>query len=309
MSSSVAGAVSPTRQALRRVRRDRSARVGLGLVVALIVVAAASPLLVKLSGQDAFTYHIDLLDPVRGNAPRGSFGGVSGEHWFGVEPLTGRDLFSIVVLGLRTSLVIAIVVTAVTTVVGTLLGITAAYVGGWFDAILSRLLDFLFGFPQLVFMIALGIIVPAKVPRTVLLVGVLSVFGWAGLARLIRAQARSLVTREFVEAARSVGSSGWWVITRELLPNLLGPVLVIATLSIPGYIGAEAALSFLGVGVPPPTPSLGRSISDSIAWVYTGTDPWFMVFPGIALFVAVLGFTLLGDGVRDAFDVRLRRTH
>ncbi|HEY3556100.1 MAG TPA: ABC transporter permease, partial [Kribbella sp.] len=279
MSSSVAGTVSPTRQALRRVRRDRSARVGFVLVALLIVIAAVAPLLVRLAGQDATTYHIDLLDPARGNAPRGALGGISGEHWFGVEPLTGRDMFSIVVLGLRTSLVIAITVTAITTVIGTLLGISAAYFGGWYDAIVSRLLDFLFGFPQLVFMIALGIIVPAKVSRTLLLVGVLSVFGWAGLARLIRNQARSLVTREFVEAARSVGSTGWMVITRELLPNLLGPVLVIATLAIPGYVGAEAALSFLGVGVPPPTPSLGRSISDSIAWVYTGADPWFLLFP------------------------------
>lgn len=309
MSSSVAGAVSPTRQALRRVRRDRSARVGVVLVVVLIVLAAAAPLLVKLSGQDPYTYHLDLLDPARGNAPKGPMGGVSSEHWFGVEPLTGRDLFSIVVLGLRTSLAIAIVVTVVTTVIGTLVGISAAYFGGWYDAVVSRLLDFLFGFPQLVFMIALGIVVPASVPRALLLCGVLSVFGWATLARLIRNQARSLVNREFVEAARSVGSSGWHVIARELLPNLLGPVLVIATLAIPGYIGAEAALSFLGVGVPPPTPSLGRSISDSIAWVYTGADPWFLVFPGTALFLAVLGFTLLGDGVRDAFDVRLRRTH
>jgi peptide/nickel transport system permease protein len=307
VSSSVAGTVSPTRQALRRVRRDRSARLGAVIVAALIVIAAAAPLLVKLTGQDAYTYHIDLLDPTRGNAPRGAIGGVSGDHWFGVEPLTGRDLFSIVVLGLRTSLVIAIVVTAITTVVGTLLGIGAAYAGGWFDAIISRLLDFLFGFPQLVFMIALGIVIPARVPRPLLLIGVLSLFGWATLARLIRNQSRSLVAREFVEAARSVGSSGWDVITRELLPNLLGPVLVIATLAIPGYIGAEAALSFLGVGVPPPTPSLGRSISDSIAWVYTGADPWFLVFPGLMLFLAVLGFTLLGDGVRDAFDVRLRR--
>jgi peptide/nickel transport system permease protein len=308
VSSSVAGTVSPTRQALRRVRRDRSARVGFVLVALLIVIAAVAPLLVRLAGQDATTYHIDLLDPARGNAPRGALGGISGDHWFGVEPLTGRDMFSIVVLGLRTSLVIAITVTAITTVIGTLLGISAAYFGGWYDAIVSRLLDFLFGFPQLVFMIALGIIVPAKVSRTLLLVGVLSVFGWAGLARLIRNQARSLVTREFVEAARSVGSTGWMVITRELLPNLLGPVLVIATLAIPGYVGAEAALSFLGVGVPPPTPSLGRSISDSIAWVYTGADPWFLLFPGAMLFLAVLGFTLLGDGVRDAFDVRLRRT-
>jgi len=222
--------------------------------------------------------------------------------------VSGRDLFAITVLGLRTSLFIAVVVTLITTVVGTLAGISAAYFGGWYDAVLSRLLDFLFGFPQLVFMIALGIVVPARFPRWLLLILVLSLFGWAGLARLIRNQARSLVAREFVEAARSVGSSGWMVITRELLPNLIGPVLVVATLAIPGYIGAEAALSFLGVGVPPPTPSLGRSISDSIAWVYTGADPWFLLFPGTMLFFAVLGFTLLGDGVRDAFDVRLRRT-
>jgi peptide/nickel transport system permease protein len=309
VSSSVAGAVSPTRLALRRVRRDRSARAGVVLVVGLIVIAAVAPLLVKLAGQDAYTYHIDLLDPARGNAPRGAIGGVSGDHWFGVEPLTGRDLFSIVVLGLRTSLFIAVVVTLITTVVGTLVGISAAYFGGWYDAVVSRLVDFLFGFPQLVFMIALGIIVPAGFPRWLLLILVLSVFGWAGLARLIRNQARSLVAREFVEAARSVGSSGWHVVTRELLPNLLGPVLVVATMAVPGYIGAEAALSFLGVGVPPPTPSLGRSISDSIAWVYTGADPWFLVFPGAALFLAVLGFTLVGDSVRDAFDVRLRRAN
>ena len=309
MRSSVVAAVSPTRQALRRVRRDRNARFGAWLVAALIVIAVAAPLLVKLSGQDAYTYNIDLLDPAKGGAPKGALGGVSADHWFGVEPLTGRDLLSIVVLGLRTSLAIAIVATLITTVVGTLVGISAAYFGGWYDGVVSRLLDFLFGFPQLVFMIALGIIVPAEFPRWLLLILVLSVFGWAGLARLIRGQARSLATREFVEAARSVGSSGWHVITRELLPNLLGPVLVIATMAIPGYIGAEAALSFLGVGVPPPTPSLGRSISDSIVWVYTGTDPWFMVFPGIMLFLAVLGFTLLGDGVRDAFDVRLRRAN
>jgi peptide/nickel transport system permease protein len=271
VSSSVAGTVSPTRQALRRVRRDRSARVGVVIVVLLIVVAAAAPLLVKLTGQDA--------------------------------------LISIVVLGLRTSLFIAVVATVVTTVVGTLIGVSAAYFGGWYDAVVSRLIDFLCGSPQLVFMIALGIIVPAAFPRWLLLILVLSVVGWARLARLIRNQAMSLVAREFVEAARSVGSSGWHVITRELLPNLLGPVLVVATLAVPGYITAEAALSFLGVGVPPPTPSLGRSISDSIAGVYTGADPWFLAFPGAALFLAVLGFTLLGDGVRDAFDVRMRRAN
>ncbi|QNE22412.1 ABC transporter permease [Kribbella qitaiheensis] len=307
MGSEVVSAVSPTRQAFRRVRRDRSARFGAVLVVVLVLIAIAAPLLAKLEGQDAYTYNIGLLDPLRGNAPRGAVGGFGADHWFGIEPLTGRDLFAIVVLGLRTSLFIAIVVTLITTVVGTLVGISAAYFGGWYDAVVSRLLDFLFGFPSLLFMIALGIIVPARFPRWLLLIVVLSVFGWAGLARLIRNQARSLVEREFVEAARSSGSSGWHIVTRELLPNLLGPVLVIATMAVPGIIGAEAGLSFLGVGVPPPTPSLGRSISDSIVWVYTGADPWFLAFPGAMLFLAVLGFTLLGDGVRDAFDVRLRR--
>ncbi|GAA0955126.1 ABC transporter permease [Kribbella koreensis] len=307
MSASVASVASPTRLALRRVRRDRSARLGAWLVIFLLVIAVAAPLLVKLTGQDPYSYNIGLLDPARGGAPKGAIGGASAEHWFGVEPLTGRDLFSRVVLGLRTSLLIAVVVTLITTTVGTLVGISAAYFGGWYDAVVSRVLDFLFGFPQLVFMIALGIIVPAKFPRWLLLILVISVFGWAGLARLIRGQARSLVTREFVEAARSVGSSGWHIITRELLPNLLGPILVVATMAVPGFIGLEAALSFLGVGVPPPTASLGRAISDSIVWVYTGADPWFLIFPGLMLFVTVLGFTLLGDGVRDGFDVRLRR--
>jgi peptide/nickel transport system permease protein len=309
VGSEVVATISPTRQAFRRVRRDRSARLGAVLVIALVLIAATAPLLAKLEGQDAYTYNISLLDPLRGNAPSGALGGVSADHWFGVEPLTGRDLFAITVLGLRTSLFIAVVVTMITTVVGTLVGISAAYFGGWYDAVVSRLLDFLFGFPQLIFMIALGIIVPARFPRWLLLILVLSAFGWAALARLIRNQAKSLVTREFVEAARSVGSTGWHVVTRELLPNLLGPVLVVATMHVPAVIGTEAALSFLGVGVPPPTPSLGRSISDSIVWVYTGTDPWFLFFPGIMLFLAVLGFTLLGDGVRDGFDVRLRRAN
>ena len=148
MSSSVAATVSPTRQALRRVRRDRSARFGAWLVAALIVIAVAAPLLVKLSGQDAYTYHIDLLDPARGGRAEGcARRGAAADHWFGVEPLTGRDLFSIVVLGLRTSLAIAIVVTLITTVVGTLVGISAAYFGGWYDGVVSRLLDFLFGLP------------------------------------------------------------------------------------------------------------------------------------------------------------------
>jgi peptide/nickel transport system permease protein len=200
--------VSPTRQALRRVRRDRSSRFGAVLVIALVVVAAAAPLLAKLERQDPYTYNIALLDPARGNAPLGSLGGVSAQHWFGVEPLTGRDLFAIVVLGMRTSLFIGVSITVISTVIGTLMGISAAYFGGWYDAVVSRFLDFLFGFPALIFIVALSIIVPAGFPRWLLLILALSLFSWAGLARLIRNQAMSRRPQQVTPRPRPSGGAG-----------------------------------------------------------------------------------------------------
>lgn len=288
----------------RAVRADRGVLVAAVVIVVLLLLALAAPLLAALEGQDPFTYHNEALNPANGT-PAGVLGGVSAAHWFGVEPLTGRDLFAIVAYGARTSFLIGTVSTVVATVVGVLLGVAAAYRGGWADRTVVWVADVLLGFPSLVFMIALGAIAPASVPRSLLLVAIIGFFGWPRVARIVRSETLSLKQRTFVSAARSLGARPWHVLTVGLLPNLWASILVVATLSIPANIGTEAALSFLGVGVPPPTPSWGRSISDAIGWV--ATDPMFLIFPGAALFAATWAFNVLGDGLRDALDPRLGR--
>lgn len=283
------------------LRGDRWAQAGAAAIVLLVVVAIAAPLLAALEGQDPYTYHTGALDPANGTGS-GPLGGISGAHWFGVEPLTGRDLFAIVAYGARTSFLIGVAATAVSVVIGVLLGASAGYTGGVWDTVVNRATDVLLGFPQLIFMIALGAVAPAGIPRPVLLIAVIGLFGWPRVARVVRAQTLSLRGRDFVKAAQALGAGGIHVFRRELLPNLWAPVIVLATVSIPEKIGLEAALSFLGVGIPPPTPSWGRSISDAIDWVRT--DPMFLIFPGAALFVATLGFNVLGDGLRDTLDPR-----
>jgi peptide/nickel transport system permease protein len=289
-------------RSLARLRQERWALAGGIAVLVLIVAGLCAPLLARLEGQSPYVYHLDLLDDARGNAPRGALGGVSTQHWFGVEPLTGRDLFTIVLYGLRTSLLVGIVATAIAVTVGLAVGLTAAYFGGITDTVLSRFMDVMFAFPGLIFMIALTALVPDSLPRVLVVIGVIAVFGWTAIARVIRGQATSLVNREFVLAARSLGAGWRWIVLHELLPNLVSTVIVFATLSVPAAVGTEAALSFLGVGIPPPSPDLGRSISDSIPWVQS--DVMFLLFPAGLLFLAVLGFNLFGDGIRDALDPR-----
>jgi peptide/nickel transport system permease protein len=281
------------------LRRDRWAQASAVIIVLIVVAAVAAPLLALIEGQDPYTYHTELLNPSNG-AGAGALGGISGSHWFGVEPLTGRDLFAIVTYGARTSFLIGVAATAVSVVLGVLLGASAGYVGGWWDSVVSRVTDVLLGFPQLIFMISLGAVAPAAIPRPLLLITVIGLFGWPRVARVIRAQTLSLRGRDFVRAARALGAGGAHVFRRELLPNLWAPIIVLSTVTIPANIGFEAALSFLGVGIPPPTPSWGRSISDAINWVQS--DPMFLIFPGAALFIATLAFNMLGDGLRDALD-------
>jgi peptide/nickel transport system permease protein len=294
---------SPARGSLaeiwRSLRKDRWAVAGAVVIVAFVVIALAAPLIAALEGQDPLSYHNDAL--VNG-VGKGPLGGISGAHWFGVEPLTGRDLFAIVVYGARTSFLIGVAATVVAVVIGVLLGASSAYLGGWWDRVITWVADVLLGFPQLVFMIALGAVAPPAIPKVLLLIVVIGFFGWARVARVVRSQTLSLKNRDFVSAARVLGASPWHVFRRELLPNLLAPIIVIATVTIPANIGLEAALSFLGVGIPPPTPSWGRTISDAIDWVRP--DPMFLIFPGLALFLATLAFNLLGDGIRDALDPR-----
>ncbi|GIH15559.1 ABC transporter permease [Rugosimonospora africana] len=286
----------------RRLLADRWAAIGAVVVVLLVLFAVLAPVLAGIEGQDAYTYHLDAL--ADSGAPLGSGGGMSGRHWFGVEPRTGRDLFAIVAFGARTSLLIGVGATAVAVLLGVAVGVTAGYFGGWYDRLISRGVDVLFGFPSLIFMIAVGAIVPARFPRSSLILLVIGFFGWPPVARVVRGQTLVLRRRTFVVASEAMGAGSVHVLVRQLLPNLGATVIVYATMLVPGMIGAEAALSFLGVGVPPPTPSWGRTIGSAIDWV--STDVMFLLFPGLALFAATLSFNLLGDGLRDALDPRLR---
>ncbi|HEY0216840.1 MAG TPA: ABC transporter permease [Cellulomonas sp.] len=284
----------------RRLVADRAALTG-GIVIGVyLLVALAAPLITRLVGVDPYTYHLDALGPT--GAPAGRWGGVSAQHWFGVEPLTGRDLFAIVVHGSRTSLLVGIGATVVATVVGTVLGTAAGYVGGWLDWLVARLIDVLIGLPALIFMIAVGAVVPTWFPRTALLVLIIGLFGWSGVARVVRGQTMSLRTAGFVRASRALGASHRHVMTAQILPNLAATIVVFSTIAVPSAIGSEAALSFLGVGVPPPTPSWGRSIGDAVSWFMV--DPMYLVFPGLALFGITLAFNVFGDGLRDALDPR-----
>jgi peptide/nickel transport system permease protein len=267
----------------------------------LVLLAVGADLLTANEGHNPYDYNNAALDP-RTGTPAGPLGGVSGEHWFGVEPLTGRDLFAIVAYGARTSLLIGVVSTAVSVVFGAVLGLLAGYLGGWPDRIISRVGDVMFGFPYLIFLIALGAVTPVSFPRPILLIILLGFFGWARVARIVRAQTLTLKQRSFVAASRVMGASTVQVLWRQLLPNLWAPIIVVGTLLVPERIAAEAALSFLGAGIPPPRPSWGRAIGSAVDWI--STDPMFLLFPGAALFVATLSLNLVGDGLRDVFDPR-----
>jgi len=289
-----------------RLRQDKVAMVGGIVVIFLILVAIFGPLLV----QNPTTYHSNLIDPVY-SRPKGPFGGISLAHPFGVEPVTGRDMLSRVVNGARVSLIIAFLSTALAVGIGVVMGVIAGYFGGWVDSVIARVMDIFLAFPLLVFAIALVGVIPSSAfglsgngLRIGLLIFVIGFFAWPYMGRIIRGQTLSLRQREFVDAARSMGARGPYVLFRELLPNLVGPILVYATLLIPTNILFEAALSYLGVGIIPPQPSWGGMISDAVSNGFYSVDPMYMIIPGLAIFITVMAFNLFGDGLRDALDPR-----
>jgi peptide/nickel transport system permease protein len=298
------------RIAWTRLKRDKVAMTGGAVIIFLVLVAVFAPLVAKLSGNSPNDFHQSLIDPDL-QIPKTKFGGISADHPFGVEPVNGRDLFSRIVYGSRISLLIAFLATALSMVIGVAMGVISGYFGGWVDAVISRFMDVFLAFPLLLFSIALVGVIPDHAfgltgdnLRIALLIFIIGFFSWPYIGRIIRGQTLSLREREFVDAARSLGARGGYVVVRELLPNLVAPILIYTTLLIPTNILFEAALSFLGVGVAPPTASWGGMLTD--ASQYYQIDVWFMVFPGLAIFVTVLAFNLFGDGLRDALDPRAR---
>jgi ABC-type dipeptide/oligopeptide/nickel transport system permease subunit len=295
-----------------RLRRDKVAIGGAIFVIFLVLVAICGPFLV----QNPDTYHPNLLNPTL-LSPNGPFGGISLAHPFGLEPETGRDVLSRIVNGARYSLLIASLATALAVAIGVFFGIIAGYFGGWVDALIARTMDVFLAFPLLVFAIALVGVLPTNADligislsgnglRIGMLIFIIGFFSWPYMGRIIRGQTLSLREREFVDAARSLGARGPYILFRELLPNLWGPILVYATLLIPTNILFEAALSYLGVGIIPPTPSWGEMLSDAVTNGYYYIDPMYMFIPGMAIFLTVMAFNLFGDGLRDALDPKSR---
>ncbi|MCO8274556.1 ABC transporter permease [Actinoplanes sp. TRM 88003] len=296
--------------AWRRLKRDKVAMAGAIVVIFLIVVAILAPVLTKWFGHPIDEYHIDQIDPTF-STPIGKFGGISREFLFGVEPTSGRDVFSRILYGAQTSLSVAFLSAVLSTILGTIFGLAAGFLGGWVDAVISRIMDFLLAFPQLLFAIALVSVLPDSFlffgdrwSRVFVLVGVIGFFGWPYIGRIVRGQTLSLREREFVEASRSMGARSGRILFKELLPNLAAPILVYTTLIIPTNILTEAALSFLGVGIPPPNPSWGGMLSDAVT--FYSIDPMYMIIPGGMIFITVLAFNLFGDGLRDALDPKAR---
>jgi peptide/nickel transport system permease protein len=302
--------------AWRRIRRSKIALVSLAIIVIYVLAAIFAPLLVAINGQDPNLFHTDLLDNTfQPGLPLAPYRVPSATHWLGIEPSTGRDIFARIVYGARVSLIVSLLATILSVVLGTILGAVAGYFGGWIDTVISRIMDQMLAFPQLLLLLTLAPILQQRLGGTFLgngnlvpifsLIIILGFFGWPYLGRIVRGQVLSLREREFVEAARSLGASSSHIVMKQIIPNVVAIVLVYASLNIPVNITTEATLSFLGVGVKEPTPSWGKMLSDSSSWyqVY----PWFMLVPGVALLLIVLAFNLLGDVVRDALDPRAGR--
>lgn len=297
-----------------RIKRDRVALLCIVILAFIAFIAIFAPVLTRAIGVDPFDFNSELISD-NGGLPLGNFGGVSLDHPLGVEPLTGRDILARLLYGSRISLLIAVSAAIVTVVVGTVIGIIAGYSRGKLDAFLGRAMDLTLAFPLLLVIIAMSPVVeqrlvalgvPAGDPARIgTLILSLSVFGWPYLARIVRGQVLSLREREFIEAAISLGSSRRRILFKELLPNLWAPILVYVTLLVPGLIGAEAVLGYLGVSVNPPTPTWGSMLEESVG--YFTVDPFYFFVPLTMLLAAVLSFNLLGDALRDALDPKAGR--
>ncbi len=276
--------------AWRRLRKNRAAVLGAGTVLFLVLACFIGPVLIELG----WGYDYETQDLAYGAHPP------SWQHWLGTD-FFGRDLLTRTLYGGRVSLVVGLLAALLAASVGTLYGAVAGYLGGRIDGLMMRLVDVLYTLPYMFLVIILVTIFGQSL---VLLFAALGLVGWLTTARIVRGQVLSLKQREYVVAARALGTPGWRIVTRHLIPNTLGPILVYFTLTVPAMILQEAFLSFLGLGVQAPRPSLGALITDgagqmTVFW-------WTLVFPGGVMALLLLSLNFLGDGLRDAFDPQMK---
>lgn len=299
---------SPGELFRRRFRQDKFAIAGIVFLGIMLVIAVGAPLIARIIGHGPNDIFLREATDELG-LPKGP----TSEFLFGADT-AGRDLFVRVAYGARTSLIVATLATGISLIIGVAVGLTAGFYRGKVDTFLSRVIDIIMTLPIL--LLALGLVAAcgaskegclggAIKPGLLLVSYVIGFFNWPYIARIVRGQVLSLREKEFVEAARAQGAGDLRIMTREILPNLVGPIIVYTTLIIPNNILFEAALSFLGIGVPPGTASWGKMLYDAsgiftVAW-------WMMIFPGLFLFLTTLAFNMVGDGLRDALDPRTAR--
>jgi peptide/nickel transport system permease protein len=274
------------KDAWKRLKRNRLALIGLSIVILLILIAILAPV-------------ISPYDP-NARIKEDSSLGPSRAHLFGTD-LLGRDIFSRVIYGSRISIEVGIIAVGISVILGLILGALSGYFGNIPDTVIMRIADIFFAFPYILGAIVIMTVLGPGIVNIFIAIGIL---GWASFARIFRGSILSIKNKEYIEAARALGASNYRIITKHIFPNSFAPIIVYATMNVGTAIIVEAALSFLGIGVQPPTPAWGKMLADSLE--YIDTAPWLMLFPGLAILITVLGFVLLGDGLRDAFDPRLK---
>lgn len=297
---------------LRRLSRSKSSLLGLILVAVLVVTAILAPI---ISPHDPSMLYRDAVQKPPGTLlswdvihsefdgiPKGQFQEPKSNRFLLGTDRFGRDILSRILYGARISLMVGVIAEIIALILGVTIGAMAGYFGGWIDSALSRLTDVFFSFPSI--LLAIGILAVFEKPGLITIFIAIGLVGWTMVARVVRGQVISVKEEDYVEAARAMGASDSRIILKHILPNSLAPIIVVGTLGIAGNILAEAGLSFLGLGIQPPNPSWGIMLSEGRNLIIAA--PWVCVFPGLAILFTVLGFNLLGDGLRDALDPRLK---